>query len=656
MAAKTRRAVMQLNSFDPETGTFSAIAATETPVHRDSFFDGPYREVLSLAPRAVRLDRLSAGRAPILDAHRSGSSRDQLGVITGARIEQKRLVVDGQLSVRDDVKPIAEDIAAGVIRNISIGYLVHASAETKGADGSRIITRTDWEPLEVSIVPVGADSEAHIRSNHTTKGTTMAVRPKPTSRTRRPAGSVRAAPVIDNHQADDDLIYDQEDGPGDDGDDGDLITRNAPAVHSRVAMSPQQVRAARQSAEAFGLSADFANRCIADGMNLTQVREAAQNEAASRAPSRTNPHLSFNGGGGGDAELGQAIQDAIFGRMTGVAPEGRGREHMGRSLLEMGALLLEARGERVSHANRSQLADQIMTRSPGMHSTSDFPNLTLGAGNRLLQERFAAATSPLKLLARKRAAADFRSLTIVKLSETPALLEVREGAEYNYGGRGEAKESYSLKTFGRIFALTRQVLINDDLNAFADVVRDWARSAANREADQLAALLTANSGNGVNLDDGDPLYTTARGNKASSASAIDETNLGLARKAFREFKGLDGKTPLGIAPKHMLVGPAKETEAEKMLTAITAQDTAKVNPFGGKIELHVEPRISGNSWRLFANPSDVAAISYAYLDGLEGPEMFMREGFEVDGTQFKCRLDFGCGAEEWRGTYLNAGS
>lgn len=654
MAAKTRRAVMQLNSFDPETGTFSAIAATETPVHRDSFFDGPYQEVLSLAPRAVRLARLSAGRAPILDAHRSGSSRDQLGVITGARIEQKRLVVDGQLSVRDDVKPIAEDIAAGVIRNISIGYLVHASAETKGADGSRIITRTDWEPLEVSIVPVGADSEAHIRSNHTTKGTTMAVRPKPTSRTRRPAGSVRAAPIIDNHQADDELIYDQDDEPGDgEGDDGDVITR-APAVHSRVAMSAQHVRAARQSAEAFGLSADFANRCIADGMNLDQVRAAAQDEAARSAPPRNRPQLSFDGRGG-DPELGQAIQDAIFGRMTGVAPEGRGREHMGRSLLEMGALLLEARGERVSHANRSHLADQIMTRSPGMHSTSDFPNLTLGAGNRLLQERFAAAGSPLKLLARKRSAADFRSLTIVKLSETPALLEVREGGEYNYGGRGEAKESYSLKTFGRIFALTRQVLINDDLNAFADVVRDWAKSAANREADQLAALLTANSGNGVNLDDGNPLYSTARGNKAAAGSAVDETNLSLARKAFREFKGLDGKTPLGIAPKHMLVGPVQETAAEKILTAITAQDTAKVNPFGGKIELHVEPRISGNSWRLFANPSDVAAISYAYLDGIEGPEMFMREGFEVDGTQFKCRLDFGCGAEEWRGTYLNAG-
>jgi hypothetical protein len=51
----------------------------------------------------------------------------------------------------------------GILRNISVGYMVHAYQEIK--DGARRILRAvDWEPMEVSLVCVPADARAQVRS------------------------------------------------------------------------------------------------------------------------------------------------------------------------------------------------------------------------------------------------------------------------------------------------------------------------------------------------------------------------------------------------------------------------------------------------------------------------------------------------------------
>src|SRR5690242_9571422 len=82
-----RRSPMGITSFNPETGTFTAVAATGTPVDRNDYFDGPYQEVLLITPKAIRMRRLQSGRAPLLNSHARGSASDQIGVITAARIE-----------------------------------------------------------------------------------------------------------------------------------------------------------------------------------------------------------------------------------------------------------------------------------------------------------------------------------------------------------------------------------------------------------------------------------------------------------------------------------------------------------------------------------------------------------------------------------------
>ncbi len=624
-----RRAELSAGSYDSKSGSFTAIAATSTPVQR-RIFGETVLEILSMRPESVRLDRFRSGRAPLLDSHRVGSIADQIGVITGARIERDQLIVSVKLSDRNDdrMKQIRADLAGGVIRNVSVGYSVHASEETTSADGNAVITRTDWEPAELSLVSIPADPQAHIRSM---KGKNMDKTAINDDTDTRDADPIETVALASDDESD------------------------IPQV--RRTMSDRHAREAYTIAARAGFSAEFARLHIDSGVTLKEFRTIIVNEKANEAHrSRTvsfAPHQREERSFGNPEFLGQSIEQALYARMTGKPPEGVARELMGRSLLDLGAMLLQANGERVSWANREALASQILTRS--YHTTSDFPVLLTGAGNRVLLDAYKAAECPLKRLARRRNAADFRPLSLVKLSEAPRLQKVGESGEVTYGSRSEAKEGFKVETFARIFSLSRQAIINDDLGAFADSNMAWGRAAAETEADLLVSLFTANAGDGIDLDDGDPIYATGRKNKAAAGAVINVTTLGAARQAMRETKGLDGKTPIGVTPKHLVVGPAKETEAEQVLAAIAAAQVADANPFSGKLTLHVEPRFIGNAWRIFADPAELATIVIAYLNGREGPALEMREGWSTLGAEFRAVLDFGCGIAEWRGTYLNPG-
>ena len=413
------------------------------------------------------------------------------------------------------------------------------------------------------------------------------------------------------------------------------------------------------SASTSGLSIADINKIVDDHSSFDDAKDALIDRMAAADINKPKPGIPSPSHYQGDTLknpefLAKAIEGVVVARMSGKTPEGPSRELMGKSMLDLGAMLLEASGERVSWASRDKLASRIMMS--GAHSTDDFPNLLTSAGNRTLLDAYNAAQSPLKALARKIDAPDFRTLTSLRLSEMPQLDKIEEGGEITRGTRAESKESFRVFTYAKIFGLTREALINDDLGAFTKASTEFGRAAASREANELAALFTANSGNGVNLDDGNALYSTAHANKAGSGAALSVASVGAARQALREMKGLDGKTPIGVAPKHLVVGPAKETEAEQVLTALLATQVSNVNPFGGKLTLHVEPRLTGNAWRLFADPSEIATIVIAYLNGNQGPSVATREGWDTLGIEFRAVLDFGCGIESAKGTYLNPGA
>lgn len=128
---------------DKTSITFSA--SSEAPIER--WFGS---EVLSHDDGAVRMDRIARGAAPLLFNH---NWDDPIGMIDGARIEDKRLVVDAHFFNTDRANEIRAMLDGG-LRNVSIGYRLHVVEENIDEE---TYTARDWEPFEVSVVTVPAD-------------------------------------------------------------------------------------------------------------------------------------------------------------------------------------------------------------------------------------------------------------------------------------------------------------------------------------------------------------------------------------------------------------------------------------------------------------------------------------------------------------------
>lgn len=178
-----------------EQETLSFPASSEEPVER---WYG--NEVLSHEPKAVRLKRATTGAMPLLFNH---NIDDPIGVITGARVEDNRLMVDAKLFATDRAAEVRQMIDGG-LRNVSLAYRINVIEENKKTETYRV---TDWEPYEVSIVTVPADPTVGIGRGADTEYEVRMIRassPAPSAATREetmpevsPAAPVaQPAPVV----------------------------------------------------------------------------------------------------------------------------------------------------------------------------------------------------------------------------------------------------------------------------------------------------------------------------------------------------------------------------------------------------------------------------------------------------------------------------
>jgi hypothetical protein len=152
---------LQPDTIDAEARSVEVVWSTGATVRRRDLWTGKrYDEVLSLDPRHVDLSRLNSG-APLLNTHDAFDLAGVIGVVERAWIARSNDSYEGRatvrLSAREDVEPLWQDVRAGIIRNVSVGYVVRAYEVTE-QDGQVPVWRAvDWQPVGLSAVPVGAD-------------------------------------------------------------------------------------------------------------------------------------------------------------------------------------------------------------------------------------------------------------------------------------------------------------------------------------------------------------------------------------------------------------------------------------------------------------------------------------------------------------------
>ncbi len=644
-----------VGSVNAETRTVSLIFSTGAAVVRTDMWSGKqYREVLSMEPKHVRLERLNNG-APLLDGHAGWSVGDVLGTVQpgSARIEKGQALADVRFSKRDSVEPIFQDVQDGILRSISVGYRVYKYQEDTPKEGG-IPTRTaiDWEPHEVSLVPMPADVGARVRQGDKSDTNPCVILTR----------NAQESSMNDETRTETIL----ETNP--------LVTPAARATEAQeptdvdlaVRAETERVQGIMSAALGARMPQTWVNEMIEKRISLVDAQTRALSELRKRSADDRGPKP---GPSGADVQFGADplvhVRDGVVGAILHrIAPhrftlDDKSRTYRGLSVLDIGKAFLNARGVRTSDMSRSQLVDTLISRS-GLHSTSDFPSLFEDAANKNLRAAYEAAPQTWQPLSKLVMLSDFKASRQLQVGDAPALLEIVEHGEYVFGTIGEAKESIQLKTYGRMFGITRQALINDDLNAFGEIPAAFGRKARDIESDLAWAQITGNP----TMGDGNTLFdATNHLNYTSSGTAITVTSLGIGRAALRKQKGLDAATLLNLSPRYLIVPAAIETIADQYVTQITPALGSSVNPFAATgrtpLAVIVEPRLdpaSATAWYMATDVAQAPVLYHGVLDGQEGPQVTSMEGFDVDGMKFRCRIDCAFKAADWRAIYKNAGA
>jgi len=670
LPALSREAHLRADTVNEAARTVEITWTTGATVRRNRIFQDAIDEELSVDPDAVRLERLNAG-APFLNTHRAGSLESVLGVVEpgSARIENGIGTATIRFSERADVEPVFRDIAAGIIRNVSVGYRVHRYDIEKRDGAPELWRAVDWEPLEISAVPIGADPGAQVR-NGDVQGETQ----NPCILTRQSSEPIEHIEITKgkdmpkSKKATETETTDTVRNEGADQTRTSETTVQTPAPETRTAPGPDAIRTEeRQRASEIltlcrrhdldGLATDLIGR----GVTLDAARTEILDKIADADPLQGRVHepapASVRGNGDADTAYRDAVAQALLHRHNPGSHEltSAGRDFRGMSLIELARHALERRGQTTRGMSRLELAGEALgTRAAGAMSTSDFPAILANVANKTLRQAYASSPRTFAAWARRATITDFKPVSRTQIAGAPDLEKVLESGEFKYGSIGEGKETYALATYGRIVAITRQVLINDDLDAFTRIPSAFGAAAADLESDIVYAILTQNP----NMADSKTLFHASHGN-LGTAAGVTETALGEAYRKFGSQKGLEGRL-ISILPSYIITPPGtRAIEARKQMTQTTPAATADVNTFAGRLQVIEEPRLipsTGNDpWFLAADPARVDTIEYAYLDGQEGVYTETRTGFEVDGIEIKARHDFAAKAIDWRGLFKNAG-
>jgi len=139
--------------------------SSEIPYLRQSWWDDPWIEVLGHKPGECDLSRFTSGAGVVLANHdRYTAVGDtplaSIGAIEGATLAGGRMESDIVISRREALKDLRQDIADGLVRNVSVGYIINERVLVRqGKDGEADEYRvTAWMPYELSLVDIPADA------------------------------------------------------------------------------------------------------------------------------------------------------------------------------------------------------------------------------------------------------------------------------------------------------------------------------------------------------------------------------------------------------------------------------------------------------------------------------------------------------------------
>jgi len=285
-------------------------------------------------------------------------------------------------------------------------------------------------------------------------------------------------------------------------------------------------------------------------------------------------------------------------------------------------------------------------------STVSLSGILSNIANKMLLAGFMEEDQTWREFADVKPVSDFKTHTSYRMLDDMEYEQLGPNGEIRHGKVGEETFERSADTFAKMFALTRKMIINDDLGAFDDLRTRLGRGASRKFRKLFWSTFINNSA----------FFTSARANYITGATTTlltDGVGLQTAITAYRKLKSTDkkqvgtGGTSLG-APKKLLVPPELEFSAEKLFVSSNLSTQQDDNIHRNKYKPFVVNELSDSDytgytatgWYLFGEMLKPMVVSF--LNGQENPTVESADAdFNTLGVQFRGYHDFGVDFTEW---------
>jgi hypothetical protein len=339
-------------------------------------------------------------------------------------------------------------------------------------------------------------------------------------------------------------------------------------------------------------------------------------------------------------------------------------EFRGMSLVEIAKECLTRAGVSFRGLSKDRIIGEAFTARGITQSTSDFSTLLENVMHKMLQAAYGITPDTWSRFCATGSVSDFRAHPRYRHGSFGSLDSVNENGEFKRKAISDGeKESLTATTKGNIINVSRQMIINDDMGVFASLLAKLGRAAKLSVEVDVYALLAQNSGDGPTMSDSVALFhTSSHGGNKTTGAALSAASLDLDRVAMASQRDPNSNEYLDLRPAVLVLPVGLGGVARIINTSQYDPDTVanksqmKPNIVAGLFRDIVDtPRIASTRRYLFADPSIAPVIEVAFLEGQSEPVLESRDGWDVDGTEMKVRLDYAVGAVDWRGAVTNAG-
>lgn len=666
----------EVGSVDAAKRTVDLVWTTGAKVLRASWYDDPFYEELDVSAAACDLSRLNGG-APFLADHASFNVARTLGVVQSARIENGKGYATVRFARAEDdpeADQVFRKVVDGIIRNVSVGYRVQAMEKMPTVEGEKFPTMrvTRWTPFEISAVAIPADAGAGFRSaagtNEVEISRGIPPRVKESNVTEEEKKAAEA-----KRQAEDQIA-------------------KAAALAER-----ERSEGIRHACRVAKLDESFAAKMIVEGVTLEAARAQVLDKLATRDEA-TPTNTAHSGIEVGEEDRSKWVRGATLGMLTrtgqmplmiavaaalkndsgklapgvrhafaGFDPNDDGGEFRGMSPMDLARAFLERHGVKTGSMDKKRIMHEalIYGRSPGSNTGSDFAVLLENVMYKTLLGAYAQVSDTWREFCGTDSVVDFRPSNRYRTGSFGSLPVVAEGAEFQHTNIPDGlKFAITTQTYGQKIAISRQALINDDMGAIMDTIGKFGRSAGLTIEKAVYALLAQNSNLGPTISLGGvsaPLFDDSAWGNVSTGAALSMAALEADRVKMAQQKDISNNEYLDLKPAVLLVPESLRGEANVINgakydpTASTAFE--RPNIVNGLFRKIVStPRLSGTRRYIFTDPGQAAALLVVFLNGSQAPFMDQRLGWDIDGTEFKLRLDMKAQAFDPKGGLTNAGT